>query len=104
MLIFRLMQKKDPLGGRMHSSSSNSINNGRKIKAIYHIGQAVNMAVEKFMTIAETIADDNPEIKTDMHEACKDARDAGKYNLGILKNSRKCQLMEFVFRSFRQIN
>lgn len=36
------------------------------------------MAVERFVTVGETIADDNPEIKQDMYEACKEARTAGK--------------------------
>jgi hypothetical protein len=38
----------------------------------------VNLAVERFVTVGETIADDNPEIKDDMYEACKEARAAGK--------------------------
>jgi hypothetical protein len=39
----------------------------------------VNLAVERFVTVGETIADDNPEIKEDMYEACKEARAAGKF-------------------------
>jgi hypothetical protein len=42
------------------------------------VGQGVNLAVERFVTVAETIADDNLEVKQDMYEACKEARIAGK--------------------------
>uniref|UniRef100_T1GGS3 Alpha-catulin n=1 Tax=Megaselia scalaris TaxID=36166 RepID=T1GGS3_MEGSC len=45
--------------------------------AIKRVGQSVNLAVERFVTVGETIADDNPEIKLDMYEACKEARAAG---------------------------
>lgn len=34
-------------------------------------------AVERFVTVGETIADDNHDIKQDMLSACKDARAAG---------------------------
>lgn len=36
------------------------------------------MAVERFVTVGETIADDNPDIKQDMYDACKEARAAGE--------------------------
>ncbi|KAK7872270.1 hypothetical protein R5R35_012118 [Gryllus longicercus] len=49
----------------------------RSLRAVARVGQAVNLAVERFVTVGETIADDNPEIKTDMYEACKEARAAG---------------------------
>lgn len=42
------------------------------------VGQGVNLAVERFVTVAETIADDNPEVKQEMYEACKGARVAGE--------------------------
>ena len=42
------------------------------------VGQGVNLAVERFVTVAETIADDNLEVKQDMYEACKEARVAGE--------------------------
>jgi hypothetical protein len=45
---------------------------------VARVGQAVNLAVERFVTVGETIADDNLEIKEDMYEACKEARAAGK--------------------------
>ncbi|XP_054277543.1 alpha-catulin isoform X2 [Macrosteles quadrilineatus] len=49
----------------------------RSVRAVARVGQAVNLAVERFVTIGETIADDNPEIKTEMYQACKEARAAG---------------------------
>lgn len=52
----------------------------RSLRAVARVGQAVNLAVERFVTVGETIADDNPEIKQDMYEACKEARVAGKCN------------------------
>ncbi|GFG30469.1 hypothetical protein Cfor_09311 [Coptotermes formosanus] len=49
----------------------------RSLRAVARVGQAVNLAVERFVTVGETIADDNLEIKDDMYEACKEARAAG---------------------------
>lgn len=49
----------------------------RTLRVIDRIGQSVNLAVERFVTVGETIADDNPEIKQDMYDACKEARTAG---------------------------
>ncbi|XP_044012425.1 alpha-catulin isoform X2 [Aphidius gifuensis] len=49
----------------------------RSLLAVARVGQAVNLAVERFVTVGETIADDNPEIKQTMYEACKEARVAG---------------------------
>jgi hypothetical protein len=51
------------------------------LRAIGRVGQAVNLAVERFVTVGETIADDNPDIKQDMYDACKEARAAGEENL-----------------------
>lgn len=50
----------------------------RTLRAISRVGQAVNLAVERFVTVGETIADDNPDIKKDMYDACKEARAAGE--------------------------
>lgn len=46
--------------------------------AVARVGQAVNMAVERFVTVGETIADDYTEVRQGMYEACKEARQAGK--------------------------
>lgn len=45
--------------------------------AVARVGQAVNLAVERFVTVGETIADDYHEVKQGMYEACKEARQAG---------------------------
>lgn len=58
---------------RQHSSVE------RTLRVIDRIGQSVNLAVERFITVGETIADDNPEIKNDMYDACKEARTAGAH-------------------------
>lgn len=54
-------------------------------RALERVGQGVNVAVDRFVTVGEAIADDNPEIKVDMYEACKEARAAGE--AGVLINS-----------------
>lgn len=48
--------------------------------AVARVGQAVNVAVERFVTVGETIADDYPEVRDGMYEACKEARQAGELN------------------------
>lgn len=68
-------QSSLPSSGHQSSSSE------RTLRAIGRVGQAVNLAVERFVTVGETIADDNPEIKQDMYEACKEARAAGELYL-----------------------
>ncbi|XP_037915686.1 alpha-catulin isoform X3 [Hermetia illucens] len=60
-----------------HRSERPHATSERTMRAIGRVGQSVNLAVERFVTVGETIADDNPEIKADMYEACKDARAAG---------------------------
>lgn len=55
----------------------------RSLRAVARVGQAVNLAVERFVTVGETIADGNPEIREDMYQACKRARDAGKSSARI---------------------
>ena len=73
------------------SQRERSLCSNRNLRAVARVGQAVNLAVERFVTVGETIADDNPEIKQGMYEACKEARVAGKiiftfYCLIFLKN------------------
>lgn len=48
--------------------------------AVAKVGQAVNLAVERFVTVGETIADDYTEVRQGMYEACKEARQAGTYS------------------------
>lgn len=61
-----------------HRSEAHQHTSERTLRAIGRVGQAVNLAVERFVTVGETIADDNPEIKQDMYDACKEARAAGE--------------------------
>lgn len=55
------------------------------MRAIGRVGQAVNLAVERFVTVGETIADDNPDIKQDMYDACKEARGAGEFVASMMQ-------------------
>ena len=52
----------------------------RSRRALGRVGRAVQAAVARFVLVGETIADDNPEIKLDMYEACREARNAGKFS------------------------
>jgi hypothetical protein len=61
------------------------------LRAIGRVGQAVNLAVERFVTVGETIADDNHDIKSDMYDACKEARAAGEFLIVF------CQLHNLFF-------
>jgi hypothetical protein len=45
---------------------------------LIRVGQGVALAVEKFVTVGQTIAVENLEISDDMCEACEEARMAGK--------------------------
>ncbi|KAJ6646037.1 Alpha-catulin [Pseudolycoriella hygida] len=59
-----------------HRSERSHVSSERTLRAIGRVGQAVSLAVERFVTVGETIADDNPEIRQDMYDACKEARAA----------------------------
>ena len=54
------------------------IKSERTWRALVRVGQAVNLAVERFVTVGEAIAEENPDIRNDMCQACKEARLAGK--------------------------
>lgn len=64
-----------------HRSERSHVSSERTLRAIGRVGQAVSLAVERFVTVGETIADDNPEIRQDMYDACKDARAAGTFTI-----------------------
>ncbi|XP_055532435.1 alpha-catulin isoform X7 [Wyeomyia smithii] len=75
---YRRMQDEDQISNLVqHRSEQQHHTSERTLRAIGRVGQAVNLAVERFVTVGETIADDNPEIKQDMYDACKEARAAG---------------------------
>jgi len=48
------------------------------LRALVRVGLAVQMAVERFVSVGETIAEENREIEESMCEACKEARLAGE--------------------------
>jgi hypothetical protein len=51
----------------------------RTLRAISRVGQSVNIAVERFVTVGEAIADDSDEIRPQMYAACQEARASGIY-------------------------
>lgn len=63
--------------GQHRSDRPHTTSGERTLRVIGRIGQSVNLAIERFVTVGETIADDNAEIKQDMYDACKEARSAG---------------------------
>ncbi|XP_068092805.1 alpha-catulin isoform X2 [Hyperolius riggenbachi] len=50
----------------------------KTLQAIQRVGQAVNQAVTRFVTVGETIANENRELKEEMSFACSEARRAGE--------------------------
>ena len=65
-------------GGILRSSSAGASSTGPSPATWSRVGQAVSVAVERFVTVGETIADDHAEIRQGMYDACKEARQAGK--------------------------
>lgn len=63
------------------------VGSARALRAVARVGQAVNLAVDRFVTVGETIADDNPEIRDDMYDSCKEARSSGE---SFFSNFRNC--------------
>lgn len=62
------------------------------------IGSAVEAAIERFVAVGETIADENVDIQPEMYDACHEARLAGLLNffLGIIvsiKLGKKANLL-----------
>ncbi|XP_008948010.1 PREDICTED: alpha-catulin, partial [Merops nubicus] len=50
----------------------------KTLQAIQRVGQAVNVAVGRFVTVGEAIANENHELKEEMSVACIEARRAGE--------------------------
>lgn len=75
-----------------HRTERSHVSSERTLRAIGRVGQAVSLAVERFVTVGETIADDNPEIRQDMYDACKDARAAGNYEKKFVYNLNESAL------------
>ncbi|UYV62594.1 CTNNAL1 [Cordylochernes scorpioides] len=59
------------------NAKEKAIKSEKTLRAIVRVGQAVNLAVERFVSVGETIADENPDIKAEMYDACREARAAG---------------------------
>ena len=49
----------------------------RTKQALERVGQAVNMAVGRFVAVGDSIVEDHPELRQEMEEACREARNAG---------------------------
>lgn len=47
-------------------------------RAIQRVGQAVSLAVGRFVAVGEAIASENEELKEEMYFACQEARQAGE--------------------------
>lgn len=61
----------------MVNAKEKPIRSERALNALVRVGQAVNMAVERFVKVGEAIARENSEIQHDMYEACQEAKIAG---------------------------
>ncbi|QQP50756.1 Alphacatulinlike, partial [Caligus rogercresseyi] len=59
----------------LRSSSSNL--NDNLGPALTRLGRSIGLSVEIFAAVGETIADENPEIRGDMLEACRESRAVG---------------------------
>lgn len=71
------------------------IKSEKTLRALVRVGQAVNLAVERFVTVGEAIADENPEIRDDMSEACREARLAGQILVSDMTPSCHCRLFSW---------
>lgn len=45
---------------------------------LVRVGELVHLAADRFITVAETIADESPEIKKEMYKSCQDVTELGK--------------------------
>ncbi|KAF8368377.1 ctn-1, partial [Pristionchus pacificus] len=60
----------------------------KAIRAALKVGSAVESAIERFVAVGETIADENPDVQPEMYDACHEARLAGASmsNLSCMPN------------------
>ncbi|GMT00211.1 hypothetical protein PENTCL1PPCAC_22385, partial [Pristionchus entomophagus] len=60
----------------------------KAIRAALKVGTAVESAIERFVAVGETIADENPDVQPEMYDACHEARLAGASmsNLSCMPN------------------
>ncbi|KAK2171063.1 hypothetical protein NP493_1106g00015 [Ridgeia piscesae] len=80
------------------------------LRALVRVGLAVQMAVERFVSVGETIAEENREIEESMCEACKEARLAGgriqkltDMNLADMNTTRTMAEKTAMVRAARQL-
>jgi hypothetical protein len=74
--IANLVNLRDHL--KLSNLNSSSIYSERTNGALLRVGESVNLAVERFVLVGESIAYENSNIRLDMLEACQNARNAGK--------------------------
>ena len=80
--ITTLVNFRDLAYRKQHGSSSSprlssSLNLERNATALVRVGEAVGIAVERFVNVGEKIAYENPSIKLEMLDACRHAKNAG---------------------------
>ena len=68
----------------MNAKERSPLCSDRKLRAITRVGQSVNIAVERFVTVGEAIADDSDDIRPQMYAACQEARAAGTFRSSII--------------------
>ncbi|KAM3720321.1 Alpha-catulin [Dirofilaria immitis] len=57
--------------------SSGKKRSEKALRSALKIGSAVEAAIERFVVVGETIADENPDVQPEMYDACHEARLAG---------------------------
>uniref|UniRef100_A0AAF5PZK4 Alpha-catulin n=1 Tax=Wuchereria bancrofti TaxID=6293 RepID=A0AAF5PZK4_WUCBA len=57
--------------------SSGKKRSDKAVRSALKIGSAVEAAIERFVVVGETIADENPDVQPEMYDACHEARLAG---------------------------
>lgn len=77
------------------SLKDNFVGTGKKrsektLRAALKVGSAVEAAIERFVAVGETIADENADIQPEMYDACHEARVAGS----SIANLNGCLLNE----------
>ena len=65
----------------------------KTLRALVRVGQAVSLAVERFVTVGEKIAEENPEIAHDMWEACRDAKSSGRSRMPSIRRDCGSSIM-----------
>lgn len=76
----------------------------QKILACKRIGQAINMAVDRLVTIGEIISEGFQDIKADMFECCKDSRDTGIYIHIFIYHIHKVMLIPTFISAYTYYN